>query len=118
MRVPFPLVVFLSIVSASAHAQTPTGNDIYRACRDVLDAESLTNLSGQGQCAGIVSATVYFLALHLRNEPKVCPPQGATNEQAIRVVVRYMEANPSKLGIPIYVLAIDALRSAWPCSTG
>ena len=46
-----------------------------------------------GVCAGTVAAALHYSTL-LEAPYKSCPPKGATNGQAIEVVVRYLEAHP------------------------
>jgi Rap1a immunity proteins len=41
-------------------------------------------------------------------------PDSVTREQGARVVVRWMESNPDRLHEPLALLAIEALRAAWP----
>jgi hypothetical protein len=42
-------------------------------------------------------------------------PRGVTTEQAMRVVISYIEARPQRLHEPFIDLAIEAFRDAWPC---
>jgi hypothetical protein len=61
-----------------------------------------------GMCVGIVNG-INFTDLG------VCPPAGATSEQAVRVVVKYIDDRPAKLNENFKTLALEALRVAWPC---
>jgi hypothetical protein len=45
----------------------------------------------------------------------VCNPPEVTTEQGIRVVVQYIDAQPARLHEDFRLLAIEALRKAWPC---
>jgi hypothetical protein len=42
-------------------------------------------------------------------------PKGATVEQGVRVIVRYIEARPQRCTNRLCFLAIEALHDAWPC---
>ncbi len=45
----------------------------------------------------------------------MCIPNNVVTVQAVRVMVRYMEARPQKMHEPFVVLALEALQDAWPC---
>jgi len=60
-------------------------------------------------------ALAYLGPEFLRPEIAFCPPPGATNEQAIRVVIRDLEAHPEQLHLDFVTLAVVALHGAWPC---
>jgi hypothetical protein len=47
-------------------------------------------------------------------KPPACAriPDEATNEQMVRVVVRYIEARPERMHEPLSILALDALEAA------
>ena len=70
----------------------------------------------QGICIGQIQA-FYLLAFsdHLAPKGKYCPPDGVTIDQARLVVIKYIEDRPEQLHLPFFLLAIDALRKAWPC---
>jgi hypothetical protein len=57
-------------------------------------------------CAGLVDGLTTFAA---------CPPKDVTPEQAIRVVVQYIGERPARMNENFKILAIEALRAAWPC---
>jgi Rap1a immunity proteins len=42
-------------------------------------------------------------------------PDGVTREQAVRVVIAYIDAQPAWMHENFGVLALEALREAWPC---
>jgi hypothetical protein len=44
-----------------------------------------------------------------------CVPQNATTDEVVRVVVKWLRDNPHELNYPASVLAIGALRKAYPC---
>jgi hypothetical protein len=47
---------------------------------------------------------------------KSCAPDNATNNQLMRVVLAYIEVRPQRMNEEFMKLAVEALRSAWPCS--
>jgi hypothetical protein len=42
-------------------------------------------------------------------------PNGVTVHQEVKVVVTYIEAQPTRMHEEFYLLALDALVAAWPC---
>jgi hypothetical protein len=45
----------------------------------------------------------------------VCTPDGGTNEQIIRVIIKYIEARPARMHESFLRLALEAMVEAWPC---
>lgn len=46
----------------------------------------------------------------------VCIPAGeVTVNQQVRVVVAYIDARPNRLHEDFRILALEALKDAWPC---
>jgi hypothetical protein len=67
-------------------------------------------------CAGMI----FGLGILLRQDPKsplycVDIPEGVTFEQAIRMVIRYIEEHPQDMHHPFKYLALVAAMDAWPC---
>jgi hypothetical protein len=67
-------------------------------------------------CAGMI----FGLGILLRQDPKsplycVDIPEGIKFEQAIRVVIRYIEEHPQDMHHPFKYLALVAIMDAWPC---
>jgi hypothetical protein len=42
-------------------------------------------------------------------------PDGVTLGQEVKVVVAYIDARPARMHEPFTQLALEALRTAWPC---
>jgi Rap1a immunity proteins len=114
----------LTVTAASAAEDTLSANHMLPACRAFMDQRSADNFLEQGICAGIVLG-IGFAAGTLRNvsplqdnvRRRTCVnvPDMATPEQAVRVVIAYIEARPARMHESLYVLALEALRDAWPC---
>jgi Rap1a immunity proteins len=86
-----------------------SANTMMRGCRELVgDTHNISNIYLRGYCMGIVEALGYRNAM-------ICAPKGATNEQAIRVVVKYIDDQPARLNENFKVLALEALQAAWPC---
>lgn len=64
-----------------------------------------------GACMGLVDG----LLIMLRWQNLVCPPDSIDYDQAMRVVIVYVEAHPTEIQDGTRALAVRALRDAWPC---
>jgi hypothetical protein len=64
-----------------------------------------------GGCMGIITGL-----LSLRGSVGVCVPQNSTLEQAVRVVVQFLDQHPARTNENFNALAIEAMRDAWPCN--
>jgi hypothetical protein len=109
----FLLSLILGFVTTETRAQTATGNDYLPGCKAFI-AHAADQQFSQGTCAGTVMAQM-FLAYAQRPETASCPPEGATVNQGVRVVIQFLEANPQRLHESFNWLVVYALRSAWPC---
>ena len=66
-----------------------------------------------GYCLGIIRTAQNLSPLF-----KVCSPTGVDNGQSVRVAVAFIRKNPARMHEPFELLALDAFREAWPCSSG
>jgi hypothetical protein len=62
-------------------------------------------------CLGIIVGLSYSG----RSHGTICMPAGATREQAVGVVVQYIDGQPSRMNENFTPLAIEALQATWPC---
>jgi Rap1a immunity proteins len=60
-----------------------------------------------GVCSGIVEG------LHYAGSG-ICLPPNVSNEQAVRVVVKFIDDRPERLNEDFRALAVEALKAAWP----
>src|SRR5262249_56502722 len=65
----------------------------------------------QGYCGGAIGTIYSFGRTHLG----ICPPNESSIEQAIRVVVAYIDARPARLHENFAFLAAEALQQGSPC---
>jgi hypothetical protein len=87
-------------------------------CRDAASliafsnvGESEEQVARQGFCAGIV------VGLSFMGQPYgVCVPTGTTSQQVTSIVVQYIDGQPERIHEDFNPLAVEALRSNWPCS--
>jgi Rap1a immunity proteins len=96
------------------------------SCRGFVDRKS-GNAFEQGHCVGIVEGILYMgvnlTEFKFSNDPLplwanlrcVDMPNGVTGAQAVRVVIAYIDARPARTHEKFRELALEALRTAWPC---
>lgn len=109
-----------ALASGSALAD---GNSLLTQCqasiRFMNNNSDSTNDFGQGKCLGIVEAVIGTTVIRneqLLKESRVCFPEGGiTNGQGIRIVVKYLQENPSLLHLSDTLLTMVALGQAYPC---
>ena len=100
---------------AVAEQDVTSANFLMSACRDVVsgnmsNGESKGDLFTMGLCAGIISGLSYMGTFY-----GLCSPIGVTSQQAVSVVVQYIDHQPARMDEDFRVLASEALRAAWPC---
>jgi Ssp1 endopeptidase immunity protein Rap1a len=105
-------IILVTAIVASCKASIAE-EDVFSAnaampgCREAENYHS-PNIYKRGLCMGIVSTLLDL-------DPKICLPPSVTNFQAVRVVVKYIDARPARLHESFKALAGEALRAAWPC---
>jgi hypothetical protein len=112
-----------------------SANYVLPNCRDIVNNKLSGDLPGQGFCAGSVRAIAFMgafvnvalkfnpdsdrttLAKFIRETGCLDIPEGVgvTGIQQIRVVIAYIEARPARMHELFDILALEALRAAWPC---
>ena len=85
-----------------------SANAAMPGCREAENYNS-PNIYKRGLCMGVISTLLDL------DDPTICLPSGVTNFQAVRVVVKYIDARPATLHENFKALAGEALRAAWPC---
>ena len=102
---------------AIAEPDQSSANHIMPACRVAAlpitfsnTEESKEDVSRTSLCVGII------VGLGYAGQPfGICLPVGATTQQAVRVVVQYIDGHPERMQESFNYLAVEALREAWPC---
>jgi hypothetical protein len=87
-------------------------------CRDAAPlitfsdvGESKEQISRMSFCTGIV------VGLSFMGQPYgICVPANTTSQQAISIVVQYIDGQPARIHEDFNSLAVEALRASWPCS--
>lgn len=94
-----------------------TGNDAVTACQWIANEKlgrTLDEAARSGDCSGMI-ATLMAVGSHLQPNMRICAPSNATPLQGVKVFRKFMQDHPERLHQASIVLAIDALRAAWPC---
>jgi hypothetical protein len=108
----------------SGAAMAMNGSQLLAGCEamihvlDTGEAPSSSPVFGAGQCIGLVegaSMIMYYLNDSLPKDVKVCVPEGVTNGQGARVVVKYLKDNPERLHEDATSLMLLAYHKAFSC---
>jgi Rap1a immunity proteins len=105
------LAACITMLSVTGHAQSSadSANEVMKGCRAFIDLR-LSEIFYQGICSGAVMALLQF-----DSSFGICFPGDSTVNQAVRVVVAYIDAKPARLHENFNRLALEALKDAWPC---
>ena len=120
----FVVVAFALGFPFISHAQGPEGERLLRACGAVVkeqdglkvpDHEAIESL----WCIGYVGGFLDSMSITQSSgggRQRVClPQQGVSNEQAIRILVKYLRENPQTLHATGRMSLYIALAKAFPC---
>lgn len=110
----FFVVLILAVGgSGSPRAQDDlSANYIGQGCRDLL--ANVPRSFPQGLCFGVVDALIDASIISPRH-PMFCPPNGSSLDQPFRLIVSFLDRNPRKGHERFTMVALEALREAWPC---
>ena len=110
-------ILFCTIAErAVAQMDTDSGYFMLPNCK----AAMVGSIAGErlnvwaGRCAGVIESLTWT-GSSIEGSNRFCPPQPVPTEQALRVVILYMEQHPKQLHLDLKVLALRALQQAWPC---
>ncbi len=90
-----------------------TGNEFLEMCRG--------NNFEQGYCLGYIVGLgdgisgLQILEVDRSRWSPICRPKGVTAAQLRDVVVKYIDDHPEERHTVMMVLAVVAMRAAWPC---
>ena len=103
-------VAILLALTMPASAADPA-NLILPGCKVFLSATTPMEHLSAGRCMGMVEG-IAFMGF---TEHLFCTPKEVTSGQALTVVIRYIEARPERMHEDFQKLALEALRTTWPC---
>jgi hypothetical protein len=86
------------------------GNVFFSACKEA---------PRRGACALYLRGIIEGVQIQARASKQTgvfCPPQGASVEQALDLLLKFMTEKPEERHRPVPTLAALALRAAWPCA--
>jgi hypothetical protein len=95
-------------IKGAAEQQDMSANYWLPRCKTFLNSPS-NNVNGHF-CAGLLQGMGYVAT----GATRLCVPDGVTREQAMRVVVNHIEAQPKRMHEKFWQLALEALHDAWP----
>lgn len=107
--------------AASAADARFDGNELLGQCQQYIrfmESEVNFDYIDAGRCSGFVQGVGSSTSLYSEFIPsklKFCTPDGATNSQLVRIVVKYLKDNPKTLNDDKTVLVWRALLEAYPC---
>ena len=117
---------FAALLTGVSYAQSQDDGSFYlRVCSAAVkqsDGGQLTQEEGLGAiyCASYVGGFLDGMSLTLRaskgNKVVCIPERGITNDQAARILVKYLRENPETLHETGRVSLFVALAKAFPCS--
>lgn len=104
------LALFCTTTDALAE-DISSGSSYIDGCTALIEHNSQATAFDKGMCAGAMQA-IFALAPTMN----ICPPAHVSGGQAVRIVVKYLSNNPEMLHKHFTILALTALKEAWPCS--
>ena len=117
-------------ISAPGYSETLNGNHLLQMCNITVKVLSGTAIDDEasvsesmmfdagiciGMIAGISQSLITVKKSGITRSFACLPDRPMTNEQAARMIVRYLEANRKRLHLPGAELALYAFREAFPC---
>jgi hypothetical protein len=112
------LAARVAVSTDFAIAQDPySANAVLRGCQLNLGQTTATtpiDLYDLAFCTGEVIALMQISGA-LQNP--ICVPRDATADQAKQVIVRHLDKTPERTNERFALLAVEALRQAWPCKS-
>ena len=121
------LLVLMITTANGAEEDTKTADFLLPYCKLTTEqaGSSARNALNVGQCMGIVEGISQMFQLlneaqavgRVQLDPLLCTsiPVGITTQQLVDVVVKYGATFPELTHRPFTVLAMSAMRVAWPC---
>jgi hypothetical protein len=107
------LPLALLVNAPGAHAQEPRSTKVILPhCMAGVAPDSQDVIGGR--CAGIV-ATLTFVSRVLPDNLKFCQPGVLPPEEVVKAIAKFAEANPDTADQDFRLVALAAMREAWPC---
>lgn len=110
-----------ALISGGAVAADGDGNQLIKHCTLAVKAVDGAKVDGYydvGYCLGLTQGVRQTMKIQNEGLPAVhrtCFPEGITNGQGVRVVLKFLQDNPAELQEPAVSLVYRAYRLAYPC---
>jgi len=116
MKWPTLWIALALLAPSDALAQSSSAAANLRGCRAVGGTDRMTAEQAleAAYCGGALFA-LSQAASYMERPARFCAPQGAHIDQVARVVVSFFESVPERQNENFVGLALEGLRSAWPC---
>jgi len=111
LRCIVTLIFLAAALPTNAASQSYTANTYLSGCKEALSDKATM---ASGRCLGVIEG----LAILGQLTEMFCAPTGAASGQRIRVVLAFVEARPARMHEDFRLLALEALKEAWPCKKG
>lgn len=122
------LLMSLSLLLRAAVAAPVDGAEFLPDCQNILEKSESREYDSfsTGYCLGVIQGTWDALfvasarvaAIGQESLLKMCPPEeNISGDQAVRIVVKYLEDHPEELHIPLTYLVHRAFVAAFPCNS-
>jgi hypothetical protein len=106
------------VVGTVGQCLAHTGKIIREACQIALQDDrsnpTLDDALKAGTCFGFVAA-IFSLGSDLAEPDRFCTPNGVDEQQAMRVLVKYLNEHPELTHESAVRLSLQAFKEAWPC---
>ena len=120
----FLIAAFIAVASFNLLAQGPEGSALLRACGAAVkqadggrlsDDETVQSLYCIGYVSGFLDAMSVTVSTTGGRQNVCLPQRGITNDQAIRVFVKFLRENPQTLHESGRMSLYISLSRAFPC---
>jgi len=123
MKVLLSVPLMLTFTAVNPVDHTETTNFLLPFCKPSLnERQPQARAYFSGVCHGSVGTIMDMLRIANMDHDKVlvagnCAaiPDSATLEQAVRVVVKYVDNHPEQINYPFIATVVIAFTEAWPC---
>ena len=108
---------FMPVMGASRDDGSELLKNCGEAVRLIDNSQATVDALSIGYCQGMVRGVADLLVLgkNLSDTYGACIPNGATTDQLIQIVHKYLTDNPTQLHEANSTLSLTALKEAYPC---
>jgi hypothetical protein len=105
----------------TAIADDGDGNELIKECSEAVrgaDGLQINSHYDAGYCLGLtqgVRQTMRLLNEDIPPDLRTCFPDGITNGQGMRIVLKYLQDHPARLQEQAVYLVFLAYKTAYPC---